>query len=542
MSKISLLDCTLRDGGYVNDWKFGRKNLVSIFERLVDANVDEIEIGFLDERRPLDYDRSIMPNTECVQRIYGVLDRKQARVVGMIDYGTCGIENLQPCSESYLDGIRVIFKKHLMNEAMEFCREVKNLGYKVYAQLVSITSYEDAELKQLADLVNDVMPDTVSLVDTYGLMHPEDVMHYYDIIEEYVDANVRIGFHAHNNFQMAYANGLVFLARESRHDKLIDGTLFGMGKSSGNAPIELLAMRLNEKYGKCYNIDSMLEAIEESLMEFYSKSPWGYKEFFYLCGKNKCHPNYLTYFQEKKNLSSSKIDRLLSLIEPEGKKLLYDRETAEKLYKEFIDGDYSDYKDRIAFVKETAGKKLLIIGPGKNILLQKEKVEAFIEKEVPYVISINYIPESFNVDCVFITNGKRYHDMTMDLKKDAHSHIKFLATTNVECRNGEFDFIVNRAPLLETAEAIIDNSFLMLIKFLKSLDMEEIYCAGFDGYSDTEDNYCNPSMEYSFVKREALNLNKHMKVAIANFREDMDIRFITYSAYDAVEDINGASI
>lgn len=96
MEKASLLDCTLRDGGYVNDWNFGHDNLVSIFERVVDSGVEIIEIGFLDERRPFDINRSIMPDTDSVARIYGKLDRKQAMVVGMIDYGTCGLDHIRP--------------------------------------------------------------------------------------------------------------------------------------------------------------------------------------------------------------------------------------------------------------------------------------------------------------------------------------------------------------------------------------------------------------------------------------------------------------
>ena len=158
MKEIKLLDCTLRDGGYVNDWRFGRTNIESIFERLVDANVDIIEVGFLDDRRPFDKDRSIFPDTCSVDKIYGHLDKKQAMVVGMIDYGTCAIENLAPCSESYLDGIRVIFKKGKMHQAMEYCRQVKALGYKVFSQLVSVTSYSDEELLELISLVNDVKP------------------------------------------------------------------------------------------------------------------------------------------------------------------------------------------------------------------------------------------------------------------------------------------------------------------------------------------------------------------------------------------------
>ena len=118
MGELKLLDCTLRDGGYVNDWKFGHNNIVSVFERLVEADIDIVEIGFLDERRTYDKDRSIMPDTDAVRKIYGNLDRKNSMIVGMIDYGTCGLEHVQDCEDSWLDGIRVIFKKHLRREAM----------------------------------------------------------------------------------------------------------------------------------------------------------------------------------------------------------------------------------------------------------------------------------------------------------------------------------------------------------------------------------------------------------------------------------------
>ena len=85
MRNIELLDCTLRDGGYLNDWEFGHDNLVNIFERLVSAKADIIEIGFLDERRDFDLNRSIMPDTDSVEKIYGGLDRSGSMVVGMID-------------------------------------------------------------------------------------------------------------------------------------------------------------------------------------------------------------------------------------------------------------------------------------------------------------------------------------------------------------------------------------------------------------------------------------------------------------------------
>lgn len=542
MKDIKLLDCTLRDGGYINDWKFGYTNIVSMFERLVDSNVDFIELGFLDDRRPYDNDRTIFPDTKSLDKIYGTLDKKQAMTVAMIDYGTCAIENLSPCDESFIDGIRVIFKKGKMYPAMEYCRQVKALGYKVFSQLVSVTSYSDEELLELIKLVNDVKPYGVSMVDTYGLMDSERLLHLYKILDDNVNPEIKIGFHAHNNFQLGYSNALAFLKYEGKHDIVVDGTLYGMGKSAGNDPIELVAMTLNDKYNGHYNIDSMLEAINESVMQYYKASPWGYSTFYYLCAKNKCHPNYLKDYNKEENLSISMVDELLSTIEPEDKKLLYDREIGKKYYDEYLKSHSDDGKAINDFLDFVGNRKLLLIGPGKNIGLQDKKVKGYIEENNPVVISINYIPKEIKVDCVFITNPKRYHDMTVSLRGSNLKNIKKLATTNVSARNDRFDFVVNRAPLLEKDEQIIDNSFLMMIKLLNNAGIKEVYCAGFDGYSDKESNYNNPEMEYSFVKREALSLNKHMKASIANCRKNMDIRFITYSAYDVEEDIHGAAI
>ena len=541
-TRISLLDCTLRDGGYVNDWRFGYANMVSLFERLADAGADILEVGFLDDRRPFDLDRSIFPDTAAADRLYGELDKKNAMLVAMIDYGTCALENIAPCEESCLDGIRVIFKKGKMHGAMDFCARLKALGYNVFAQLVSVTSYEERELLELCELVNRVRPYGVSMVDTYGLLDRDGLLRLYRVLDEHVAPEVRIGFHAHNNFQLAYANTMAFLEYESRHDVFVDGTLYGMGKSAGNAPLELIAMTLNEKYGGSYGIDAMLEAINESVMEFYRSTPWGYKLFFYLAAKNRCHPNYIADYEKEENLSVTLLDELLSGIEPEEKKLLYDQDVGMDLYDGYIRQHCDDGPAINGFLDFLGGRKLLLVGPGKNIALQADKVRKFAAEERPVILSINYLPAEVDADCVFITNPKRYHDMTLPLKEARHAGIRTLATTNVTCRNGRFDFVINRAPLLERDQAIKDNSFLMLIRFLHAIGVREVYCAGFDGYSDKESNYVNPEMEYSYLKREAVSLNSHMKTSIAEYRKTMDIHFITYSAYDAREDIYGAAI
>ena len=538
MGTKGLLDCTLRDGGYVNDWNFGHDNLLSIYQRLVDSGVDAIEVGFIDQRRPYDYNRSIYPDTASIGRTFEGVTKRPPMVVGMIDYGTCSIEHVQPCRESFLDGIRVIFKKQKMYEAMEFCRQLKELGYQVFSQLVSITAYDDAELLELIRLVNDVEPYAVSMVDTYGLLEPSRVLHIYELLDQNVKPQIRVGFHAHNNFQLAYANTMTFLDRQTERDVFADATLFGMGKSAGNAPLELVGMYMNRSHGKHYDTRTMMESIQESVKPFYMDSPWGYKMFFYLSASNECHPNYVQYLQKKENLSVSKLNEILSMIQPEEKKLLYDEALIEELYQQYVKMKNADEETYSRLRKELAGRKLLLIGPGKNIQLQQETVREYIRESHAITIAINYIPRNIPTDYVFITKANRYREMaTRLLQENPHT----IATSNVECREGAFDFQIDREPLLEQKEEIKDNSFLMLLKVLKRLGIREIACAGLDGYSDKEDNYAMPGMEYDFVKQAASHLNHHIRSVFAEECSDMKIEFITYSHYTEKDDIDSAT-
>lgn len=536
MGQVRLLDCTLRDGGYVNDWEFGYNNLISIFERLVDAGVDMIEIGFLDDRRPFDINRSIMPDTASAENIWGRISKRPGMVVGMIDYGTCGISHLQPCSESFMDGIRVIFKKHIMKEALEYCAEVKQLGYKVFVQLVSITSYSKDELLELIKLVNDIRPYAVSMVDTYGLLMPKDLLSYYEILDRYVLPEIQIGFHAHNNFQLGYANAIAFLEKEASHDIVVDGTLYGMGKSAGNAPLELVAGYMNEQLGNRYKISPLLEAIAESVMNFYAKNPWGYQMFYFLSAANRCHPNYVGCLYEKENLSLSKIHRILGQIEPEEKKLLYDRNAVEKVYENYVGQNIAGPKTLESLAWELSDRRLLLIGPGKNVKFQKEVIEEFVKRESPVIISVNYLPADYSTDYIFVTKRNRYLELAADLCDRKDEGIKIIATSNVESRADGFEFVVERAPLLDQKSSITDNSFLMLLKLLRRIGIKKVTCAGFDGYSSKDDNYFKPQMEYAFIKEEAYRLNAYIKEVLNSEYKDMDIQFLTYSHYAEEED------
>lgn len=530
MSQKMLLDCTLRDGGYLNDWEFGHDTILSVFERLVSSGVDVIEVGFLDARRGFDINRTIMPDTSCVQKIYGTVEKGNSLIVGMIDYGTCPIENIQPCSESYLDGIRVIFKKHIMHEAIAFCRQIKALGYKVFTQAVSITSYTEGEYLELIDLINDLEPYAASMVDTYGLLHNDKLTNIFNIFNNNMKPSIKLGYHAHNNFQLGYSNCIEFMNLPCQRDVLVDGTLYGMGKSAGNAPLELLSMYMNENLNKQYDNNQILEAIDVNIMPLSSAAGWGYNMFYYIAASHKCHPSYVSYLMNKHTLSVKSISEILYMIDDD-KKLMYDSKHAEELYLKYQSNECNDEDDLIGLKNELSGKTVLVFGPGKKMEDEKKKISVFLSNNRPVIMAINYIPRDYKVDYIFTTNSKRYSQMYSSLC--TNKNITVIATSNVTKTNGHFDYELNYSRLIDTSAKIPDNSLIMLLKTFKDIGVREVYLAGFDGYSEETMNYFNTNMEYSNVRELADYLNNYTNTFLQTNRKSLNVTFVTSTKYEA---------
>ncbi|WP_288312110.1 aldolase catalytic domain-containing protein [uncultured Selenomonas sp.] len=530
MAKRELLDCTLRDGGYVNDWEFGHDKIHEIFRRLVSSGVEFIEIGFLDERRSYDPDRTIFPDTQSANKLYQGLDKGNATILAMIDYGTCGIEHLQPASETFIDGIRVIFKEHLMYEALDFCKQVQDLGYKVFAQMVSVTTYTDDKLKIYAEECNKLHPFATSMVDTYGLLDSEHLMHIFGILDTNLLPDIKEGFHAHNNFQLGFANARAFLESDTKRDILADGTLYGMGKSAGNAPLELLMMYMNDKQGRNYDMSQVLEAIDNVILDIYNKQYWGYNLLFYISAATQCHPNYVRYFMGKKTLSVSQIADLLNSLKKE-KQLLYDAKYAEQMYLDYQNVACDDKKVITVLRKIFQGQDVLLVGPGKNIKRQKTKVRDYIVEHRPLTVAVNYAPQDIKVDYIFLTKSKRYTQLMNDLEGSVNENVDIIATSNVTKTAGNFRYVLKYESLIDRDTEIIDNSLVMLIKAMKEMGVRQVDLAGFDGYSKSEDNYFDISREYGFVKEKADYLNKYVRDFLNSINDSVMIKFITRSHY-----------
>lgn len=531
MSKIRLLDCTLRDGGYLNDWKFGYDHIINVFDRLVRANIDIIEIGFINNSRSFDKNRTIFPNGHAVNQSFEKLESKQAMIVGMIDFGTCSIEDLQPADESFMDGIRVIFKKDKAAAAIAFCGELQNLGYKVFVQSVSITSYSDEEFSDLLRLVNDLKPYAFSVVDTYGLLHKEQLNHYFGAADQQLHPDIRIGYHSHNNFQLAYANCISLLENPPQHRELIvDGTLYGMGKGAGNAPLELLAMYINDHIEQCYHLGDILETIVSSVMPLYNQPLWGYSLTYFISALQKCHPNYTSFLMGKRTLSVASIYSILGEIAPE-KRLLFDATYIENLYLENQNVAFNDQADINQLNELWKGQKILLIGSGNSVKDEEPQIRSFIEQEKPVVITVNFLPDAFKSDYLFISNSRRYVELSSKLKV-VDFDVKLIGTSNVSPKTNRFDFTLQFQTLIDEQAQFYDNPLIMLLKLLDQLKIENVYLAGFDGYSTSErSDYVNPEMEYSFTKQKAMEINNDTKLGLARLNLSVPPVFITPSVY-----------
>lgn len=526
MKSIKILDCTLRDGGFVNDWNFGYNVMNSIYKRLDIAGIDIIELGFLNDTRKFDENRSIMPTTGDFGKIFNI-ENHHAMIVGMIILGECRIENVGPKSESILDGIRVVFKKENIDRAYEFAKTIKQKGYTLFLQAASFTDYSHKEAEAMIKKMNELKPSAFSIVDTYGLMHKKELLGYFDVFDKYVSKDTSIGYHAHNNYQQAYTNAIELINHCGQHRELvIDSTVYGMGKGTGNANTELMAKYLNRNYGTKYEIGQILEIIDLEILSLFHQYGWGYSLDGFLCASNDCHPTYVKNLRDKKVLSVSSICEILSKI-PDDKRTTYHKDIIEELFIDFQNSNVNDDESYANLKTKIKDRNILILSPGSSIVTQEKEIKSYIEKNNPLIFTINSVPKNYRADYVFCSNARRYNQLMYDISK---SGTPLIITANVTSIYSNAKKVFNFSKLRINVADISDNATLLLIKIFNNLNVKEVFTAGFDGFDKTKPNYSNDYNALCEIK----DADAHNKKIIDFLKNENRIKlnFITESKYN----------
>ena len=178
MENVRLLDCTLRDGGYINQWDFGKKTIQSIIARLTEAGADIIEIGFL-RNCTWDEDKTVFPSIKELKKLLPVNPGK-TQFAAMALHNQYDIEKLEPCDGS-VEIIRVTFHDYDIEEGLAFCAKVKEKGYQLFVNPINIMGYSDRQLLDLLEKVNRLHPYGFSIVDTFGSMTGRELIRIYSL-------------------------------------------------------------------------------------------------------------------------------------------------------------------------------------------------------------------------------------------------------------------------------------------------------------------------------------------------------------------------
>lgn len=535
MNHAQLLDCTLRDGAYLVDKKFGDKTIKGIIKGLIKANIDLIEIGFLQNDgfgegktvflNSLDTQKHIPPN------------KGNSKFTVLADYSRYSIENLDPYTGKSFDAVRACFFKNERKEAIDFFKGIKEKGYKVFIQPVDILGYSDVEIIDLINDINDIEPYCFSIVDTFGSMYADDLYRIYSLINHNLVSTCKIGFHSHDNLQMSSALSQEFLKMTyGNREVVIDATISGMGRGAGNTPTELVAQYMVSKLGYTYDIDAILDIIDGYMENIKARYSWGYSTPYFIAGSYSAHVNNISYLKQKNSIRSKDIRYILNKIGSNSRKR-YDYDLLERTYMQYLESNIDDTEEMKKLGDKFEKRNIVIIAPGNKATTEIEKISSCIKKNNAIVITINFIHGVLKTDYLYFNNVKRY-DYWMN--SDNFYTLNKIITSNINGVDQKNETVVSFTKLIKCGWEHIDNSVIMLLRLLDDLNVNSIGLAGLDGYDcfvNNASNYATEELEVSTSIENPHILNKEIGEMIRDFintkKSNAELYFITPSRFES---------
>ena len=398
-------------------------------------------------------------------------------------------------------------------------------------QPVGTVFYSDIELLRLVEKINALRPYAFYIVDTLGSMYRNEVSHRFYLIDENMDPQIRLGFHGHNNMQLAFSNAQVLGKIQTKRTLILDSSVYGMGRGAGNLPTELITQYINKKIQSRYDVTMVMDIYDEYIAAIRKEYEWGYTMPYHIAASHVCHPSYAAYLINKQTLTMKDIEKIIQSI-PDEYKVLYDRELIEQLYVQF----QSKKIDDSAAVQEITGliqgRKLLILAPGKTLVSHRQEIKDFIEREHPYVISINFVDIGYPLDACFVSNHKRIDALSREIR--SAEGIRLLLTSNIPRLNREGCLYVDYDRYTNPDPVVSDNAGLMLLKLLQASGAREMFLAGFDRFQEQE-NYYSEELYLPVDIDEIEEKKIRMKKQIKELSRTAKLYFLTPSLYEGEE-------
>jgi 4-hydroxy 2-oxovalerate aldolase len=284
-SHVKIVDCTIRDGGLVNNWDFSEEFVRYLYNSLNEANVDYMEIGYKNSRELLagaedagpwrflddDYLRRVLPQ------------KLNTKLSALCDVGRVKEADILPREESMLDLIRVACYAHQIDEALALVKIFHERGYETTLNIMALSNVMENQLMYAFDMIKDSPVDVVYIVDSFGSLNVHDYNYLVDKFQHYLP-HKRLGVHAHNNMQLAFANTIV---AAEKGVEMLDASVYGMGRAAGNCCTELLCAHLK---GTNYRVRPVLDMIEKYMIPLREQEEWGYIIPYMITGMLDVHP------------------------------------------------------------------------------------------------------------------------------------------------------------------------------------------------------------------------------------------------------------
>lgn len=295
---IKVFDCTIRDGGLVNNYHFSDEFVKAHYETCLAAGVDYMEIGknvsptIMSEA---EYGPWNFCKEEDIRRIVGE-NKTNMKIAVMSDIGRSLKEELRPKSESVVDIIRIATYIHQIPAAIELIEDAHAKGYETTVNIMAISKSFDDELDEVLEQLSKTNVDVIYIADSFGSFYPEQIK---KLTEKYLSfaqkTGKKVGIHAHNNLQLAYANTLEAMIYGT---SFLDVTISGLGRGAGNCPLELLIGFLkNPKY----KLTPVLKFIEEYIVPLEKELDWGYSIPYMITGQLNEHPRAAMKARDEKD-------------------------------------------------------------------------------------------------------------------------------------------------------------------------------------------------------------------------------------------------
>ena len=524
MSNIKILDCTLRDGGYINDWAFKDSHTKKILKALDTSHVDIIECGYLNDKKGATNNTTLFDSTATMDKALSTISHSKSQKVVMINLGDYDVANLPPQKQTSIDGIRLAFHKKDSDIAFESAKHIISLGYKLYFQPMVTKNYTDIEFLSIIEKVNELKPYAFYIVDSFGSMTLGEFHKYLILAHSNLEASIALGYHSHNNMQLAFSNAISMCSQNFKREIIIDSSIYGIGRGAGNLNTELIADYLNSSHEKSYDTLPLLEIIDELLASLMSQNSWGFSPAQFLSASYNCHPNYATYLVNKNTNHIVGIKKVMDKL-PQESKNSFDKELIEKLYRDFILEAKTPTKGKLEIPKD---KKVLLIASGKSVAQHKELLKLKADDKNYILIALNHKPE-IDCDYYFFTNQKRYDEFSEKLELS-----QIVITSNISTTS-EPQIVLDFSKLVINEDILVTNSTILAINFLIQQKHKSVEIAGLDGYKIGIENYSYDENQVVNDTKAQQEENKVIQASLDRLSKFIKIDLVTPSIFKGDE-------